>query len=208
MTDTMDNRSRDRRFYDATAHLYDLTEFFRKPTREAMVRASGCQAGDLVLDICSGTCELARTFGQHGIFAVAVDLSMKMLRVGKRKTCPRELAFLQTDALRLPFKEKTFDAVVVSLALHHMPEVMQIEVMREMTRLSRNRVVMVEYHSPRNPRWQTAKGYLVQLMDESRLLQNWMHQDFSETCRQAGLLVLWEEVLTLGFHRITVCQSL
>ncbi len=201
-----DYRKRVVYFYNTFAGLYDLTEFTRKGTREAMVRASECKPGDRVLDVCTGTGELALAFAIHGAHTVAVDLAHSMLKVGNRKSSSEYLNFLETDATKLPFPNKSFDIVTVSLALHHMPETVQIDVMKEMTRLAGQKVVMVEWHAPRNPRWQTLKGFIIKLMDKSEHMQAWMHQDFPATCGVAGLEVEQEAVLTMGFHRITVCR--
>ena len=193
-------------FYNTFAGLYDLTEFFRKGTREAMVRASGYKSGDRILDVCTGTGELALAFARHGAQTVAVDLARGMLKVGNQKSSFEYLHFLETDATRLPFPNKSFNIVAISLALHHMPENVQIDVMKEMSRLASQRVIMVEWHATHDPRFQTLKGFFVQMMDESEHLQEWMHQDFVATCAKAELEVEREEVLTMGFHRITVCR--
>jgi ubiquinone/menaquinone biosynthesis C-methylase UbiE len=193
-------------FYNKFAGLYDLTEFFRNGTREAMVNASGCKSGDRVLDVCTGTGELALAFARHSVTTVAVDLARGMLKVGKHKSSFEHLHFLETDATRLPFQNKSFNVVAISLALHHMPEYVQIDVMKEMARLASHKVIMVEWHAPNDPFKQTLKGFLVQMIDESEYMQEWMHQDFSATCGKAGLEVEQEEVLTMGFHRITVCS--
>ena len=195
-------------YYNAFAGVYDLTEFFRKGTREAMVQASGCNPGDRVLDICTGTGELALAFARHGIHTVAVDLARDMLKVGRQKSSGNHLDFLETDAIRLPFPNKSFNVVAVSLALHHMPEIEQIVVLKEMTRLASQKVIMLEWQTPADPRWQTLKGFLIQLGDVSEHIQSWMHQDFASTCRSAGLRIEGEEELTLGFHRLTVCRPI
>ena len=138
-----DFRKRVISYYNTFARVYDLGEFFRKGTREAMVRASGCNPGDRVLDICTGTGELALAFARQGIHTVVVDLARDMLKIGKRKSSYDHLDFLETDAIRLPFPNKSFNVVAVSLALHHMPEIVQIEVMKKMTRLASQRVIML-----------------------------------------------------------------
>ena len=193
--------------YNTFAGIYDLAEFFRRGTRGAMVKASGCEPGDRVLEICSGTCELALAFAKQGIQTVAVDLARDMLRIGREKSNFDNLDFLETDALQLPFLDHSFNVVAISLALHHMPEEVQVQVMREMNRLARDRVIMLEWHSPAVPWLKTIKGGLIRLMDISEYIHAWMHQDFHSTCQKAGLTVVREELLSLGFHRLTICQS-
>lgn len=193
-------------YYNKFARLYDLAEFFRKSTRPAMVGASGCGPGDRILEICSGTCELALSFAKNGVYTVAINLARDMLKLGSQKSSYENLEFLETDALYLPFYDKSFDVFAVSLALHHMPENVQIEVIKEMTRLAIDKVIMLEWHTPAKPIVKTLKGFLIRLMDVSEYIQPWMHQDFPATCRSAGLNIIQETILTSGFHRLTVCQ--
>ncbi len=203
-----DFRKRVLNYYNTFAPTYDLGEFFRRGTRAAVVGASGCQPGDLALEICSGTCELALAFAQRGVRTVAVDLARKMLLLGRKKSSYPHLEFLETDALILPFADKSFDAVAISLALHHMPEEVQIKVLTEMGRLARKKVVTLEWHTPDTPTRQTLKGLLIRVMDISEHLVPWMRQDFPATCQKAGLVVEGDQVLTGGFHRLTVCRPL
>jgi ubiquinone/menaquinone biosynthesis C-methylase UbiE len=193
-------------YYNTFAGAYDLTEFSRRETRNAMVKASGCKSGDRVLEICAGTCELALAFARQGIYTVAVDLAKVMLKIGSQKSEFDHLDFLEADALQLPFQTKSFNVVAVSLALHHMPEIVQIRVMREMARLAQDKVLMLEWHTPSKPILQTLKGLLIQLMDVSEYIQPWMHQDFTATCKSAGLNIIQENVITRGFHRLTISK--
>lgn len=192
-------------YYNKFAKLYDMSEFFRKSTRQAMVQASGCKPGDRVLEICSGTCELALAFAEKGAHTIAVDLARDMLKIGIQKSSYANLEFLETDALQLPFQDKSFDVVVVSLALHHMPEPVQIKVIKEMARLANSKVLMVEWDSPQKPVNRIFKGFLIRIMDVSEHLRAWMYQDFSQTCQLSGLRIIDEQILTAGFHRLTVC---
>lgn len=201
-----DYRKRVYSYYNTFAPTYDLGEFFRRGTRSAVVKASGCLPGDLALEICSGTCELALAFARQGVHTIAVDLARKMLLLGRKKSTYPHLEFLETDALSLPFMDKSFDAVAISLALHHMPEGIQIQVLSEMARLARGKVITLEWHTPDTSVRQTLKGLLIRLMDISEYIQSWMHQDFSATCHRAGLLVEGHQVLTAGFHRLTICR--
>ena len=203
-----DFRKRIHKYYNAFAPTYDLGEFFRRGTRAAVVEASGCQKGDRVLEICSGTCELALAFARQGVHTIAVDLARKMLLLGRKKSPYPHLEFLETDALALPFANNSFDAVVISLALHHMPEGVQILVLSEMTRLARRKVITLEWHTPDKPFRQISKGLLIRAMDISEHIGPWMRQDFPATCHCAGLEVERQVVMTAGFHRLTVCTPI
>jgi len=55
---------------------------------------------------------------------VLVDNSIKMLKTAKSRliksngTVPENMAFLQADALRLPFRDKSFDTILFENLLH------------------------------------------------------------------------------------------
>jgi ubiquinone/menaquinone biosynthesis C-methylase UbiE len=195
-------------FYNRFAGLYDLTEFFRKGTRAAMLRVSGCKPGDRMLDVCTGTGELAITFARAGVRSVAVDLARGMLKIGRRKTNLEHLHFLETDATKLPFPDRAFDVMAISLALHHMPEPVQIDVLTEMKRLAAQKVILIEWNTIRNQGKGSWYLHLIHLMDESEHMREWLRQDFRATCHKAGLEIEHEETMTMGFHRITVCKPM
>lgn len=99
-----DFRKRVISYYNTFAGVYDLAEFFRKGTREAMVRASGCKAGDWVLDICTGTGELALAFARQGIHTVAVDLARNMPKSANKNHLMIIWIFLKPMRSACPFQ--------------------------------------------------------------------------------------------------------
>jgi SAM-dependent methyltransferase len=84
----------------------------------------GLSPGDGVLDVACGpgnfTRSFARTVGAGGL-SVGIDASRTMLERGVRDT-PGELAdrvaFIRGDAVALPFRDQSFDAVCCFAALH------------------------------------------------------------------------------------------
>lgn len=77
--------------------------------------------GDGVLDVACGpgnfTREFARVAGPAGL-AVGIDASPTMLRRAVRDTPARDVAYVRGDAVRLPFRDASFDAVCCFAALH------------------------------------------------------------------------------------------
>ncbi|HWW76758.1 MAG TPA: methyltransferase domain-containing protein, partial [Pyrinomonadaceae bacterium] len=55
-------------------------------------------------------------------------------------------AFLQADALALPFADGAFDYVMCSLFTHHFPDDACVRVLREMSRVARRRVYCIDLH--------------------------------------------------------------
>jgi len=75
-------------------------------------------AGQLVLDVGSGTGAASHAVQAAGGRVVATDLAVGMLRVNEARRPPAAVA----DAGALPFRSAVFSAVVASFCLNHLPE--------------------------------------------------------------------------------------
>lgn len=88
------------------------------------VAASGVRHDAALLDLCSGTADLALSYarraGRDGR-VVATDFCDAMLTRGRRKAVRRRvpIAFALADAQRLPFRDASFDAVSVAFGLRN-----------------------------------------------------------------------------------------
>lgn len=95
--------------------------------RRAAVLRSGILEGDRVLDVCSGTGELAfllvRHVGPRGS-VTGTDFCEEMLDRARRKKGEghANLSFILSDTKRLPFRDNTFDAVTVSFGMRNIPD--------------------------------------------------------------------------------------
>ncbi|MBB3085388.1 methyltransferase domain-containing protein [Geodermatophilus sabuli] len=98
--------------------------------------AAGVRPGQAVLDVACGTGIVARTvadrLGGTGR-VVGVDLNEAMLGVARRVR--PDLEWRQGDVAALPFPERTFDAVLCSMALMFFPD--RTAALREMARVIR-----------------------------------------------------------------------
>lgn len=81
----------------------------------------GLCPGDGVLDVACGpgnfTRDFARAVGPAGL-AVGIDASPTMLDRAARDTRAANVAYVRGDAVRLPFRDASFDAVCCFAALH------------------------------------------------------------------------------------------
>jgi len=155
-----------RRMFEAIAPTYDLLNSLlsanvHKRWRPAAVRWAGFQPGDRVLDVATGTGELAlvlaRTVGPAGQ-VVGVDFCAPMLALGRRKAAHRKrlgIRFLLGAAEALPFPDGTFDGATMGFALRNVTDVLRT--LQEMARVVRpgGRVVNLELTRPHHPwlRW-------------------------------------------------------
>ena len=138
-----------RRFFARWSPLYD---WFAKPigfAYGAAVRKAGARAGRSLLDLCTGTGEIALRCGRRGARVTAVDLTPSMFTRAERKTRGLPVRFAGMDARQLAFPDGSFDAVLLSFALHDMPRKVRTQVLREAARVARERLVVLDYDVPR-----------------------------------------------------------
>ncbi len=139
------------RFFAQWSPVYDL---FAAPigfAYRAAVRAARAAPGRIILDVCTGTGEIARRAARAGADVVAIDLTPKMLERAEAKAGRLGVRFELTDARALPFPANAFDAVLLSFALHDMPRPVRLQVLAECVRVARGRVVVLDYAFPRGP---------------------------------------------------------
>jgi ubiquinone/menaquinone biosynthesis C-methylase UbiE len=192
--------------YNKFAALYDLGEIIRHGTRRKAMELSGWQPGEKVLDLCTGTGELALTFASRSANVVGIDLARGMLKVAAAKGGNGYSSWMEMEATRLGFADKSFEVGMLSLALHHMPESVQVNVLKELRRVTSRRVVIIEPDVPVKPNWVPTYVFVASIIDESEYMHEWVHQDLSKTCENAGLGVEAMISTTFGLHRILLCK--
>jgi demethylmenaquinone methyltransferase/2-methoxy-6-polyprenyl-1,4-benzoquinol methylase len=150
-------------YFDTIAQRYDLADTLlsfglHHVWKRRTVKLLGLQKGELVLDVCGGTADLARraaTAMRPEGHVIVYDMSRAMMEMGKekikrsRETMP--ILFVQGDAERISFPEDTFDAVMVGFGVRNLAH--PFEGLREMFRVLRRggRLACLEFSLPTLP---------------------------------------------------------
>jgi demethylmenaquinone methyltransferase/2-methoxy-6-polyprenyl-1,4-benzoquinol methylase/phosphoethanolamine N-methyltransferase len=138
------------RFYDLGVSLFFLGR--ARALREKTVSLAGIAAGEAVLEAGCGTGALTlaawRAAGPTG-HVHGIDPSANMLDVARRKAARAGavIDYRIASAEALPFADGSFDAVLSSLMMHHVPAELQQRAVTEMKRVLRpgGRLVIVDF---------------------------------------------------------------
>ena len=145
--------------FDALAGRYDLMNDVLSAGqvrlwRKTVQRIVAAKPGDRVLDLAAGTGTSSRSFAESGADTVACDFSFGMLHTGQVRLLsadPKQaqtrgtVSFVAGDALRLPFKDDSFDVVTISFGLRNVQRTRDaLEEMRRVTRPG-GRLVVCEF---------------------------------------------------------------
>jgi demethylmenaquinone methyltransferase/2-methoxy-6-polyprenyl-1,4-benzoquinol methylase len=148
-------------YYDRMNHLLSLNvdRYWRWWT----VNKIQPVPGEPILDVCTGTGDLAIAFqwatgGKCEI--VATDFCREMLEIGRRKQSAagigKELTFVEADAQNLPFENDRFAIVSVAFGLRNVADTNRG--LAEMARVCKpgGQVAVLEFSTPR---WQPLRGF-------------------------------------------------
>jgi len=97
-----------------------------------------------VLDVGAGSGELLRELtkwtSNRKIFCAGVEINRQATLSIQSET----ISAVQSDALNLPFADKSFDFVFCSLFLHHLGDDAAVSLLKEMSRVARKRIYAID----------------------------------------------------------------
>jgi demethylmenaquinone methyltransferase/2-methoxy-6-polyprenyl-1,4-benzoquinol methylase len=149
--------------FDAIAPRYDVLNHLLSGGldlrwRRKAVRSLALRGGETVLDLCTGTADLAiasATASPGAAAVVGVDFAGEMLRFGQVKLAQRGLAgrirLVQGDAMRIPLASASVDAATVASGIRNVerPEAAFADVFRVLR--PGGRFAILEFGVPRVP---------------------------------------------------------
>ena len=141
--------------FDRVAERYDLMNDLMSLGLHRLWKAFAIsiarpRPGDRILDVASGSADLARSLGRRvmpGGQICLADINLKMLELGRDRVLDDGLLApaVQCDAERLPFASGHFDCVTVAFGLRNMTH--KDRALAEMTRVLKpgGRLVVLEF---------------------------------------------------------------
>ncbi|MDA0981910.1 MAG: class I SAM-dependent methyltransferase [Proteobacteria bacterium] len=138
--------------FDRVATRYDLmndlmSAGLHRAWKAFAVSVARVRTGERVLDVASGSGDLARAFAARGAQVWMSDINGSMLARGRDRLLDagQVLPAVQCDAERLPFPEASFDCVSVAFGLRNMTH--KEAALAEMARVLRpgGRLVVLEF---------------------------------------------------------------
>jgi len=156
-----------RGIFSSIADRYDLFNAMAsmgidRGWRRELVRACTLTPASRVLDLCSGTGDVAFALAEQGRPAevVATDFVPEMLAVAEKKAAERRpetpVLFSVADAQDLPFPDASFDVATVAFGVRNLPERERnfAEVLRVLK--PGGRYVILEFSTPSFAPWRAA----------------------------------------------------
>lgn len=107
--------------------MNDLMSFgIHRVWKRLCIHLARLSPGSMVLDVASGTGDLAVLLKQAGCDVVLCDINEDMLKYGRDKMVDKGLAndvhYVRADAERLPFTDNTFDCATLAFGLRNMTD--------------------------------------------------------------------------------------
>ncbi len=168
-----------RRLFATIADRYDLiTRLLSygqdRRWKARLVREAGVGADDVVLDLASGTGDIALMMASRGARRViGLDITHHMLELARRKG--GDVAYVTGDMGALPVADASVDVITTGYGLRNVPDL--DDAIAEMARVLRpgGRVVSLDFNNPEHPL--VRRAYLGYLTGVGGLLGRALHGD-------------------------------
>ncbi len=186
-------------FWDRNAGRYD--RFMRKD-RAAYEKMYGLirpvVKGKTVLELAAGTGLIAKNIVNAAAHIEAADASVEMIAEAKRNNQSAKLHFSVQDMFRLPYADKSFEVVIVSNALHIVPQ--PEKALAEIHRVLRDDGVLIAptFTHAENSFFGNSKAFFLKLAGFP-LHSRWTSEEYLCFLQQNGWTVRKNAVLKASF---------
>ena len=186
-------------FWDKNAGRYD--RFMRKDRAAydemyALIRS--VVKAKTVLELATGTGLIAKNIVNAAAHIEASDTSAEMIREAKRRNHSAKLYFSVQDMFCLPYADESFDVVIVSNALHIVPQ--PEKALAEIHRVLRDDGVLIAptFTHAENSFFGNSKAFFLKLAGFP-LHSRWTSEEYLCFLQQNGWTVRKSDVLKASF---------
>ena len=188
-----------KKFWDKNAGRYD--RFMRKDQtayEEMYALIWPVVKAKTVLELATGTGLIAKSIVNAAAHIEATDASVEMIAEAKRDNQSAKLHFSVQDMFRLPYADKSFDVVIVSNALHIVPQ--PEKALAEIHRVLRDDGVLIAptFTHAENSFFGNSKAFLLKLAGFP-LYSRWTSGEYLCFLQQNGWTVRKSDVLKASF---------
>ena len=189
-------------FWDRNAGRYDR---FMRHDRAAYEKMYGLirpvVKGKTVLELAAGTGLIAKNIVNAAAHIEAADASVEMIAEAKRNNQSAKLHFSVQDMFRLPYADESFEVVIVSNALHIVPQ--PEKALAEIHRVLRDDGVLIAptFTHAENSFFGNSKAFLLKLAGFP-LHSRWTSEEYLCFLQQNGWTVRKSVVLKASFPLI------
>lgn len=140
------------KWYDSIVNLLGFGKRYYEKTADYLQPKDQ----DRILDVGTGTANLAIAIKRKypRIKITGIDPDKKVLEIAKKKIkkVGFDIELVNASAQKLPFSSESFDFVVSSLAIHHIPKLFKREAFSEMKRVLKKNgtILIVDFGIPKN----------------------------------------------------------
>ena len=186
-------------FWDKNAGRYD--RFMRKDRaayEEMYALIWPVVKAKTVLELATGTGLIAKSIVNAAARIEATDASVEMIAEAKRDNQSAKLHFSVQDMFRLPYAGKSFDVVIVSNALHIVPQ--PEKALAEIHRVLKDDGVLIAptFTHAENSFFGNSKAFFLKLAGFP-LYSKWTSEEYLRFLRQNGWAVRKSVVLKASF---------
>lgn len=195
------------KYFKRSAGKYDRNTSIIKGARKKLLQEIYPTANDHILDVATGTGAVALMLAAQGARVKGIDLSKDMLQVAESKNSFDNLQFMAADACKLPFSDNQFSISTTSFALHDMPLDIRNQALQEMKRVTKpgGRIVIMDYHPPKNPLWRGVANGLITMYEELNY-REFIKKDLKTYLESQGFKVTKQQTLLLNLAQLVVCE--
>ena len=186
-------------FWDRNARIYN--RFMRKDraaykTMYALIRP--VVKAKTVLELATGTGLIAKHIVNAAAHIEATDVSAEMIAEAKRDTHSAKLHFSVQDMFRLPYANQSFNVVIVSNALHIVPQ--PEKALQEIKRVLKDDGVLIAptFTHAGNSFFGKVRAFFMKLAGFP-LHSKWTSEEYLSFLRQNGWTVQKSVVLKASF---------